>query len=108
MRTFGEFLKEVRTAAGKMSQAELAKALDVSTVLITMVETGKKSPSKKLVAKLAEKLEVRPAAIMPLLDSSDFLLKTSRIERLAMEAIENLQIELIQKRAPKLSRYANH
>lgn len=106
MKDFGDFLKEVRVA-GDLNQAELARILDVSTVLITMVETGQKSPSKKLVHKLAEKLEVRPAAIMPLLDSGEYMGKASKLQDLAMKAIEQLQLELIHKRSPKLRKYVD-
>ena len=55
MYSFPELIKKIRSEAN-MTQADFAKAIDVSPVLIAMVESGQKEVSKKLILKLAKKL----------------------------------------------------
>jgi Helix-turn-helix. len=70
MYSFPELIKKIRSEAN-MTQADFAKAIDVSPVLIAMVESGQKEVSKKLILKLAKKLKVHPASISPFLYGED-------------------------------------
>lgn len=69
MYSFPELIKKIRTEAN-LTQAEFAQAIDVSPVLIAMVESGQKEVSKKLLLKVAEALRVHPASITPFLYGS--------------------------------------
>lgn len=69
MYTFPILLKHIRKEAG-LTQAEFAKSIDVSPVLIAMVESGQKEVSKKLLQKIADGLEVHPSSITPFLYGS--------------------------------------
>ena len=64
MDTFPQLLKKIRNEAG-LTQEDLASVLEVSTVLIAMVETGQKEVSKNLIERLAKKLEVSSSSITP-------------------------------------------
>ena len=91
-----------------MTQAEFAKALGVSAVLIAMVETGQKEVSKNLLIKIAEGLKVHPSSITPFLfsnknESKDSL---SEIEGKFIKWGEKLQEHLIKNRAKLLKQYA--
>lgn len=107
MYTFPELIKKIRKEAG-LSQEEFAIALDVSTVLIAMVETGQKEVSKNLLTRLAEKMEVHPASITPFLfiEKDKPLSAITLIERTFINWGEQMQEHLIQDRAKLLSRYA--
>ncbi len=107
MYTFPELIKKIRKEAG-LSQEEFATALDVSTVLIAMVETGQKEVSKNLLTRLAEKMDVHPASITPFLfiEKDKPLSSITLIERKFISWGEQMQEHLIQDRAKLLSRYA--
>ena len=107
MYTFPELIKKIRDEAG-LTQAEFAKALGVSAVLIAMVETGQKEVSKNLLIKIAEGLKVHPSSITPFLfsnknESKDSL---SEIEGKFIKWGEKLQEHLIKNRAKLLKQYA--
>jgi len=104
MYTFPQLIKNIRKEAD-LTQKELADALEVSTALIAMVETGQKEVSKKLVTKLAELMDVHPSSITPFL----FTLgehPSSKVERLFISYGEKMQEHLIKNRAKKLKAYA--
>ena len=107
MYSFPELIKKIRDEAD-LTQAELAKSLGVSTVLITMVETGQKEVSKKLLIKIADKLNVHPSSITPFLfigkDKSNGW--TSAVERKFADWGKKMQIHLIKNRAKLLKKYA--
>ncbi len=107
MYTFPELIKKIRDEAG-LTQAEFAKALDVSAVLIAMVETGQKKVSKKLILRLAEKMKVHPTSITPFLfiDEDYPLKKESKLEKVFMNWGEKMQMMLIKDRAKILKKYA--
>jgi transcriptional regulator with XRE-family HTH domain len=107
MLTFPELIKKIREEAG-LTQSEFAKALDVSSVLIAMVETGQKEVSKKLVLRLSEKMNVHPSSITPFLfiDKNNPINKVSGIEKKLVELGEQIQIRLIKDKAKLLKRYA--
>ncbi len=100
MYTFPELIKKIREETG-LTQAEFAKSLDVSTVLIAMVETGQKEVSKNLLIKLAQKMKVHPASITPFLFISKDapVEQTSEIERMLVRWGEKMQTHLIKDRA---------
>ncbi|HWB33922.1 MAG TPA: helix-turn-helix domain-containing protein [Candidatus Paceibacterota bacterium] len=106
MYQFKDLLKQIRSAAG-LTQEELGTAVGVSTILVSMVETGQKEPSKAFVVKLADTLGVRPSSIMPfVLADEDGSAKLSGVEKALMSAGEKLQTHLIQVKAKRLKRYA--
>ncbi|MCP6726980.1 MAG: helix-turn-helix transcriptional regulator [Patescibacteria group bacterium] len=103
MYTFPELLKEIRNEAG-LTQAEFAKAIGVSTVLIAMVETGQKDVSKNLITKIAESLKIHPSSITPFLyyNKNESEQNLSKIEKRLIEFGEKLQEHLIKNRAKLL------
>jgi transcriptional regulator with XRE-family HTH domain len=107
MYTFSNLIKKIREEAG-LTQAEFAKALNVSAVLIAMVETGQKEVSKNLVLKLAETMDVHPASITPFLfiNKNTSLKEVSRVEKSFLQVGERLQTYLIKKKSKKLRQYA--
>jgi transcriptional regulator with XRE-family HTH domain len=107
MYTFPELIKEIRVEAD-LTQAEFAKAIGVSAVLIAMIETGKKEVSKNFLLKLAEKMNVHPASITPFLfiNEENPIGTGSKVERLLIDWGEKMQIHLIKDRAKMLKKYA--
>ena len=106
MYSFPELIRKIRTAAG-LTQAEFAKAIDVSPVLIAMVESGQKEVSKKLLIKIADTLEVQPASITPFLyghEAKDK--KLSALEKQFLGWGTKLQDHLIKDRSKLLRKYA--
>ena len=107
MYKFKDLLKQIRNGAG-LTQEELAAAMGVSTMLISMVETGQKEPSKALVVKLADKMEVRPSSLMPFVlpDSDVTPSNMSGVEKAFVTFGEKLQTHLIEVKSKKLKQYA--
>jgi transcriptional regulator with XRE-family HTH domain len=106
MYTFPELLKNIREAGG-LTQEGMAKALGVSTVLISMLETGQKEPSKGFVIKLADKLGVQPSSIMPfLVETGANGERLSSLEKALVGLGEKLQAYLIKTRSKRLRQYA--
>jgi transcriptional regulator with XRE-family HTH domain len=54
-RRFGETLRSARRAAG-LSQAALAKAIGISPVFISQIETGQRVPSDRITKAIATRL----------------------------------------------------
>ena len=106
MYTFPELIKKIRETAG-LTQADFAKALDVSSVLIAMVETGQKEVSKSLLLKLAEKMDVHPSSITPFLfiDEHGPIKPSSGMERMFIKWGEKMQMHLIKYRAKLLKKH---
>lgn len=104
MLTFPELIKKIRESSG-LTQEEFAKVLSVSTVLISMIESGQKEVSKKLIKNLAGKLEVHPNSIAPFLYSHLELKSLSAIEKEMIKLGERIQHYLIQKKAKNLKKY---
>lgn len=105
MKKFSSFLKELRNSAG-ISQSQLAEIMWVSPLLITLLETDKKEPSKKFVNALADKLWVKSVSLLPLI--ADDVIDTSKLtwlEKSLIELVDKLQVMLINKNAKKLSAY---
>jgi transcriptional regulator with XRE-family HTH domain len=107
MYSFPDLIKKIRDEAG-LTQAEFAEALGVSAVLIAMVETGQKEVSKKLLIKIAERLNVRPSSITPFLfiDKEKLSKNPSAIEKKFIEWGEKMQVHLIKDRTKLLKKYA--
>jgi len=105
MYSFQELLKKIREES-ELTQAEFARILGVSTVLISMMETGQKEVSKGFILKLADKLGVHPATILPFaIDGEIPLRNLSGPERALIEVGENLQSYLIKTKSKRLQRY---
>ena len=66
MYSFPELIKKIRGASG-LTQKEFAEAIQVSTVLVSMIEAGQKDVSKNFIIKLSDKLGVNPSSITPFL-----------------------------------------
>jgi transcriptional regulator with XRE-family HTH domain len=107
MYTFPELIKKIRDEAG-LTQTEFAKALDVSAVLIAMVETGQKDVSKNLVLKIAERMNVHPTSITPFLfvDKNKSVKATAGIEKTLVKWGEKMQNHLIKDKSKLLKSYA--
>jgi len=103
MYSFPEVIRRIREEAG-LTQPEFAKKIDVSPILVSMIETGQKPVSKKMIEKIAEKLEVHPASITPFLylDEDFSNKKIGAIERNIIEQVEKLQDLLIKKKSKLL------
>lgn len=105
MYTFPELLKKIREESG-LTQDQMRQALGVSKILITLIETGQKEPSKKFISILADKLEVRPTSITPFLfNESENHSDLSKLETSLMNFGEKLQIFLIKDRAKNLRKH---
>lgn len=107
MKSFPILIKKIREEAG-LTQQQMAHSLGVSTILISMVETGQKEVSKGLVIKLAEGLGVHPSSLMPFLfTGNDFSSNDlSSLERKLVQLGEELQEHLIRVKSKKLKNYA--
>lgn len=108
MYTFPELIKKIRDEAG-LTQAEFATAIGVSAVLIAMVETGQKEVSKKLLIKLAKKMNVNPTSITPFIfvGNKNPVETTSGVEQTFLQWGEKMQTLLIKHKAPLLKKYAS-
>lgn len=106
MYTFPQLIRKIREEAD-LTQAEFAKAIEVSPVLIAMVETGKKEVSKNLVIRLAEKMNVHPSSITPFLfiDKNNSNKNISEIEQMLVKWGEKMQTHLIKDKAKILRKY---
>lgn len=104
--TFAELLKQIRKTA-KFNQQELADVLGVSKVLIGMLESNMKEPSRKFIANLAEKLDVHTSALMPFVafEEEPEVDSLSSLEKKLMQIGVKLQNNLIQKKAKNLLQY---
>lgn len=108
MYSFPELIKEIRKEAN-LTQAEFARFLKVSTVLVSMIESGQKEVSKKLLIKLADKMDVHPFSITPFLfsDIKNPIRKQNKIEKMFIRYGEKMQNHLIKNRAKKIKSHAN-
>ncbi len=108
MYSFPNLIKKIREASG-LTQKEFAKILSVSTVLISMVETGQKEVSRNLITRLANKLKVHPSSITPFLFTDENLnsKNLSTLEKTIIDLGEKLQIFLIEKKSNNLKKYAS-
>jgi transcriptional regulator with XRE-family HTH domain len=103
MYTFPDLLKQIRNEGG-LTQEQLAKVLDVSTVLISMLETGQKDVSKNFIEKLADKLDVHPSSIAPFVFTEESQ-KLSGVEKKLVAVGEQMQNLLIKTKSKKLKQY---
>lgn len=105
MYSFPELIKKIREASN-LTQEELANIIGVSTVLISMIETGQKEISKNFIVKLSDKLGVSPSSITPFLyiyqDAGSKSI--SPIEKKIISLGESMQNYLINKKAKKLKK----
>lgn len=105
MKKFSIFLKELRNSAW-ISQSQLAEIMEVSVLLITLIETNKKEPSKKFISTLAQRLDVKVTSILPLISDEDIDVNLlSWLEKKIISLVDDLQVFLIQKKAHKLLEY---
>ena len=108
MYSFPELIKKIRKSSD-LTQKEFSNILGVSTVLISMIESGQKEISKGFIIKLADKLNVNPSSITPFLyiykdiDNKNI----SKIEKSFIELGEKLQDYLINNKAKNLQKYVS-
>jgi transcriptional regulator with XRE-family HTH domain len=106
MYTFPELIKKIRDEAG-LTQAEFARVLEVSPILVSMVEVGQKEVSKNLLIKLADKMDVRPSSITPFLFvEKDKEVENSKLEKMLIQWGEKMQDHLIKEKSKLLKKYA--
>ena len=108
MYNFPNFLKRIRKIGG-LTQPELAKALGVSTILVSMIESGQKKVSKGFVVKLSKWLDIHPGSISPFLfeDHPVNLNKVSKLEKSLFKIGLKIQNQLIESKVKKLKKYAS-
>ena len=108
MHTFPELIKKIREEAD-LTQEQLGKALGVSTVLISMIETNQKEVSKKFLITLADKMQVHPASITPFLfiNENEPARRHTKIEQHLAKWGEEMQDLLIKNRAKLLKSHAD-
>jgi transcriptional regulator with XRE-family HTH domain len=106
MLTFPELLKKIREEAD-LTQEDLAGSLNVSTILISMIESGSREASKPFIANLAKKLDVRTGSILPFLSvTEDMNVKNlSTVEKSLIKLGEKMQTQLIKNKAKRLKKY---
>ena len=99
---FPKLLKQIRIEAD-LTQKELAGILNVSHMLIVMMENGSRQPSRKFMETLATALNVHPMSLTPFIfdENMDDL---SSIEKKLLRVGEELQSKLILGRAKKLTK----
>lgn len=101
--TFPELLKAIRKETW-LNQEKFAEKLWVSTMLIAMIETWQREPSKKIITILSKKMWVSSFSLMPFLsieDVEDFE-SLSFLEKKLYELWWWLQKELIEKKSKLL------
>lgn len=101
MYDFPELLKNIRKET-RLTQSALASKLGVSAVLIAMIESGQKEPSKKFVEILAVKMDVSPRAIIPFIYASNKYIDDSPFEKRLSQFGMSLQKQLISKKAKNI------
>lgn len=104
MYNFQDLLKQIRKKSD-LTQEEFARVLDVSTILISMIETGQKDASRNFIERLAEKLDVHPSSVAPFVFIGDETQRLSGIEKKMILLAEKLQTHLIETKAKRLRQY---
>ena len=105
MYSFPELIRKIRKSAG-LTQAEFALELNVSPVLIAMIESGQKPVSKNFIEKLASRIDVHPASITPFLYTNNVNEnELSRVEKQLIALGSKLQDHLINNRAKLLIKH---
>lgn len=103
MYTFPELLKEIRRETG-LTQSAFAEKLNVSTVLVAMLETGQKEPTKKFVENIANKMRVMPQSIIPFVYNVNKYNENhmSKLEKDLVNLGMKLQRDLIKRKAKNI------
>jgi transcriptional regulator with XRE-family HTH domain len=100
--TFPELIKSIRQEAG-LTQVELAKLMEVSPILIAMIESNQREVSKKFIEKLASLLDVHPTSITPFLYAQNNAeIEPSALEKKLLSVGVKLQNYLVKKKASGL------
>jgi len=99
-------IKKIREESD-LTQNQLAEVLEVSKVLIAMIETGQKPVSKKLISKLAKKLNISEFSLgFSLFPKKEKDTNLSPIELKLLKVAGELQDQLIIRGARNLKKYA--
>lgn len=100
-KVFGENVKHYRKKAG-LSQEQLAEKLDISTNHMSVIETGGKFVTYKLLERIVETFDIMPAALffMPGTAPFDDTVQ-NKVNTIIKEELETAGVE-IAKRIAKL------
>ncbi|NCS97216.1 MAG: helix-turn-helix domain-containing protein [Candidatus Pacebacteria bacterium] len=101
MYSLPNFLKAFRKATNS-SQAEFANFLNVSTVLISMIESQQKQASKKFIENLAKKIDVHPGALALFYYNDEDRERLTKLEKELVNIGTELQRKIILKRAKSI------
>lgn len=101
--SFWDLLKSIRKE-WRLTQKEIASILWVSKILITLIETEKKEPSKAFIIVLSKKLNVNPISITPFLFSTDNN-DLNFLEKKILNIWLKLQEKLIKTKSKELIKY---
>ncbi len=103
MFAFPDLIKKIRKSSG-LTQKQLAEKLEVSQILVAMIESGQKEVSKSFIIKLAQILDVHPSSITPFLfaDKDLNVGNVSFAEKSLIQFGEKMQLFLINKKAKQL------
>jgi len=97
----------------KMSQLELALAADVSQRHVSWLETGRSQPSREMVLRLSEAMEVPLRERNHILNSAGFtnMYSEKGLDEPSMEPVKNILLEMLEHHEPYpayvLDRYWN-
>lgn len=69
-KTFGANVRRWRRKRG-LSQEELASRAELHPTYVSGIETGYRNPTLKIVARIAEALDVAPAALLQVEQADD-------------------------------------
>ena len=59
----GEYVRSLRAAAG-MNQRQLAQRVGISASMLSLVESGRREPTIRLLRDIGKALEIPPAALL--------------------------------------------
>jgi len=98
---FTHSLREWRKVR-KMSQLDLALAAEVSQRHISWLETGRSQPSREMVVRLSEALEVPLRERNHILNAAGFakLYSEQNLDEPSMEPIRNILLEMLEHHEP--------
>ncbi|HCC84515.1 MAG TPA: hypothetical protein DEP87_02435 [Candidatus Pacebacteria bacterium] len=108
MYSLAQFLKQIRKREN-LSQSDLARILGVSSILVSKIEVGQKTVSRKFIELLSNKLQVHPGtlALFAFDLNKDAHGKLTVLERDLLEMGTKLQEQLILKKSKNLRINAN-
>ena len=101
IRTAGEHLRDWRQRR-RLSQLDLAHAAEISPRHLSFLETGRSQPSREMVLRLAERLEVPPRERNALLVAAGFapMFRARALDDPALEAAKRAIERILEAQKP--------